>query len=178
MSTVWKVVIVPYDPTWPHQFDQEARHLTAAFGRNLITIHHIGSTSVPGLPAKPIIDLMPVVHDLDRIADAEAALIALGYTPRGENGIPGRRYFSKHIENNHTHHVHTYQAGHHEVTTHLNFRDYLRAHPQTAAAYGRLKATLAQQFPQDILAYTNAKAPFITDTLQKAAAWRLTHHQQ
>jgi GrpB-like predicted nucleotidyltransferase (UPF0157 family) len=172
MKPVWHVVVVPYRPEWPALFEAEARLLATAFGSNLIAIHHIGSTSVPGLSAKPIIDFMPVVHSLERIDDAEAALVALGYTPPGENGIPGRRYFTKGSEENRTHHVHAYEPDHYEVTTHLNFRDYLRAHPETAEAYGRLKTELAQQFPRDIDGYSASKDAFIKGIIQKAAVWR------
>lgn len=174
MKPVWHVVVVPYRPEWPGLFAAEARQLAAAFGSNLITIYHIGSTSVPGLSAKPIIDFMPVVHSLDRIAGAEAALVALGYTARGENGIPGRRFFTKANEENRTHHIHAYEPDHPEVITHLNFRDYLRAYPETAEAYGRLKADLAQQFPRDIEGYSAGKDAFIKGIMEKAAVWRAT----
>ena len=168
MRGMRNIRVVEYDPAWVEAYQVEAARLSAIFGEMLLSIHHIGSTSVPGLPAKPVIDIMPVVRDINDLEPFYPALIALGYEPLGENGIPGRRYFIKGGEDHRSHNVHTYQPDHPEVTTHLNFRNYLRSHPEVAHEYAVLKAELARQFPNDIESYIEGKAAFIRDIIQKA----------
>ena len=167
-----KIVIVPYDPCWPAMYRAEAAQLSAIFGPELISIHHIGSTSIPGLSAKPIIDMMPLVRNIERVARFDSAMIQLGYEPMGENGIPGRRYFVRGGDLHRTHHVHTYAAGNPEVARHLDFRDYLIAHPEEAQEYTRIKQQLARQFPHDIDSYMAGKDVFIKEIIQKAQKWR------
>lgn len=166
------LVIVPHDPRWAAAFEGEAAQLRPIFGNELLALHHIGSTAVPGLAAKPILDLMPVVRDITQVDSLNEALAGLGYQARGENGIPDRRYFTRGEDAHRTHHMHCYGPDSPEVSRHLDFRDYLRAHPATAEEYGRLKAVLAQQFPNDITAYVAGKAGFILETLHQAQAWR------
>ncbi len=156
-----KVEIVPYDPAWPRLFEAEAAGLAALLGDALVEIHHIGSTSVPGLAAKPIVDILPVVRDIERIDDLNDLLLAAGYVPKGENGIPGRRFFTKDAAGVRRVHVHAFAAGHPEIARHLDFAAYLRAHPADAAAYAELKAELAGRFPNNTVAYTDAKSEFI-----------------
>lgn len=156
-----KVEVVPYDPAWPRLFEAEAASLTALLGEELVSIHHIGSTSVPGLAAKPIIDMLPVVRDIERIDDLNDVLLATGYVPKGENGIPGRRFFTKDVAGARRVHVHAFAAGHPEIARHLDFVAYLRAHPADAHAYADLKAELARRFPNDTAGYTDAKSEFI-----------------
>jgi GrpB-like predicted nucleotidyltransferase (UPF0157 family) len=163
---------VPYDPAWPERFRQEAQALTQALGDLIIAIHHVGSTSIPGLAAKPIVDVLVEVADIERVDDFNALLAAQRYLPKGEFGIPGRRFFIKGDEMHRTHHVHVFEAGHPDVARHLNFRDYLRAHPQEAAAYGRLKQELAQQYPHDVEAYMDGKDAMIKSLDEKARRWR------
>ena len=90
-----KIVVVDYHPEWAEAFEREAARIAEVLGENMVAIHHIGSTSVPGLCAKPIIDIMPVVRDIGAVDGCNAGFVALGYTPMGEFGIPGRRYFHK-----------------------------------------------------------------------------------
>lgn len=104
-------------------FKEEAAKLQTIFGNEIVDIHHIGSTSVPGLKAKPIIDIMPVVRDINTVDNYNIYMQEIGYEPKGENGIPKRRYFQKGGENR-THHVHIYQTGSYEIKRHLAFRDY------------------------------------------------------
>lgn len=165
-----KVVVVEYDPQWPEMFAAEAEKLKAVFGRELTAIHHIGSTSVPGLKAKPIIDIMPIVKDIGAVDRFNEAMIRLGYEPLGEFGIPGRRFFPKGGEKR-THHVHVFQEGSKEALRHMAFRDYLRAHPEEAGQYGELKQRLAGRFPDDIESYMDGKDGFIKAMEQKALAW-------
>lgn len=161
------ITVVSYDSRWPKLFRQEAAQLTAIFGPACLAIHHIGSTSVPGLSAKPIIDMLPVVADIKAVEQFNEPLIALGYEPMGENGIPARRFFRKGGEQR-SHHMHVFAAGHPEVARHLRFRDYLRAHPETAAQYAALKRGLAQQFPHDIEGYMAGKDGFIKGVIELA----------
>ena len=166
------VIVVAYDAQWPARFAEEAAHLTTVFGQELVAVHHIGSTSIPGMAAKPIIDIMPVVRRIDAVDTFNPVMETLGYEARGEYGIPDRRYFVKGQGNARSHHVHVFAAGHPDVARHLNFRDYLIAHPAEAAAYASLKQALARQFPHDMEAYIAGKDGLITEIDRRAAAWR------
>ncbi len=168
MGQMRNIVIVAYDLRWPDMFRQAAEELRAVFGDECLAIHHIGSTAIPGMRAKPIIDLMPVVRTLKAVEAHHPALIRRGYESKGENGIPGRRYFVKGSDDRRTHQVHTYEPEHPEVARHLGFRDYLIAHPEAARQYAELKTGLARQFPHDIDGYIGGKNGFIRATIQKA----------
>lgn len=165
-----KMTVTPYDEAWVHQFSQEAKILRELFGEELIDIHHIGSTAVPGLKAKPIIDMLPVVKDIARIDTFNESMRQLGYEPRGEFGLEGRRYFPKGGDNR-THHVHIYQTGHPAIDRHLAFRDFLRAHPEAAIEYGNLKEELALRYSNDPASYVSGKEAWVIATQQKALAW-------
>ncbi len=141
-------------------------------GADLITIHHIGSTSVPGLPAKHVIDMLPIVRDVERVESFNATLADLGYEALGENGIAGRRYFIKGGDLHRSHNVHVYAADNPEVQRHLDFRDYLRVSPAEAERYATLKQDVARAFPDDIYGYMDGKDALIKELLQKAQAWR------
>jgi GrpB-like predicted nucleotidyltransferase (UPF0157 family) len=167
-----KIEIVPYNPVWPDLFEAETAQLAAVFGPEVVAIHHIGSTSIPGIQAKPIIDILLEVKEITRVDAFNEAMTRLGYTPKGEFGIAGRRYFCKTVDTLHTHHVHAFQTGHPEVARHVDFRDYLRAHPVEAQAYSQLKEKLAQRFPLDPEGYTNAKSEFIGGIDKKAGTWK------
>jgi GrpB-like predicted nucleotidyltransferase (UPF0157 family) len=168
------IVVVSYDPAWPGMFQEEAARIAAVFGDELLSIHHIGSTAVPGLAAKPIIDILPIVRNIEKVDSFNEEMTGLGYEPRGEYGIPGRRFFVKrNAEGERTHHVHAYEPDNPEVARHLDFRDYLTAHPEAAEQYAELKHTLAGQFRHDRESYTNSKTPFIREIEQKARQWRV-----
>ncbi len=162
-----KVEVKPYDEQWGSKFEEESLKLYEIFGAEIIELHHIGSTSVSGLQAKPIIDMMPVVKDIHRIDGFNAAMIAIGYEPKGENGMAGRRYFQKGGDNR-THHVHMYALDHSEIKRHLAFRDYLRSHPDVAQKYGNLKEKFAQRFPYDIESYIKGKEQLALEINRKA----------
>lgn len=151
-------------------FEEEAEKLKLIFGEELVAIHHIGSTAVPGLKAKPIIDILPVVKDISLVDNYNQAMWDIGYDSKGENGILGRRYFRKGGDNR-THHIHIYQDGSHEITRHLAFRDYLQNHPDVMRSYGDLKEKMAQQFPYDIESYINGKNPLAKEIELKALDW-------
>ncbi len=159
MAAPRAVVLVDPDPAWPAVFAEEAARLARVLGEALIAIHHIGSTAVPGLAAKPILDLLPIVRSLEAVDGARAALEAEGYEVRGEYGMPGRRYLVRRVP--HPVHAHAWLADHPAVARHLAFRDHLRAHPEVAAAYGALKRDLAARHAADREAYQDGKAGFI-----------------
>lgn len=164
-----EVVIAAYDPSWPEIFAGEAWAIQQALGDVLVGIEHVGSTSIPGLSAKPIIDIVVSVTSLAEGTAAVPALEMLGYDCRGENGIPGRLFFRKGlIEFKRTHHLHLVEAGHEQWKSMLAFRDYLRSHPGDARRYEELKRTLAEKFRDNRAAYTNGKADFVQAVLEKA----------
>lgn len=166
-----RVVVVPYDPAWPARFKAQTAVLHTILGDEIVAVHHVGSTAVPGLQAKPIIDILVEVRDIERLDRYNAALIAQGYLPRGEYGLPGRRYFPRDVGGARVAHVHCWQTGHPEIARHLAFVAYLRAHPQEAAAYGALKAQLAQQFADAREDYVAGKHEFIVAMQQRALVW-------
>lgn len=167
------IIVVPYDPAWPEMYRQEAERLLPIFGDQLLDMYHVGSTAVPGLEAKPIIDIMITVPDISKVDELNEAMIGLGYAPKGEFGIAGRRFFSKrNAEGDRTHHVHVYEPDNPEVERHLDFRDYLIAHPETAAQYVQLKQGLAERFRHERANYTNGKSDFIQAVELKAKEWR------
>jgi GrpB-like predicted nucleotidyltransferase (UPF0157 family) len=164
------IVLAPYDPDWPARFAAARDEILSACAGLVIEVHHIGSTSIPGIAAKPIIDIMPVVRRFEHGATCVGGLRALGYEYRGEYGIAGRHYFVR--GDPRSHQVHMYAADHREVERHLLFRDYLRTHPDERAAYETLKRDLAARFSHDVSAYAAAKTPFCEriDRLARAAA--------
>lgn len=140
MKETRKIEVTPYNPLWPEQFEAEALQIKKTLADFCVAVHHVGSTSVPGLPAKPKIDILAVVvgHPSETIKKLEE----IGFVYRGEYNIPLHYGFSKRgaVEVN----LHVYQEGHPEIELNLTFRDYLRSHPQTRDAYGALKLKLLQ----------------------------------
>jgi GrpB-like predicted nucleotidyltransferase (UPF0157 family) len=166
------VIICPHDPEWATQFAVEAAALAEAFGANALAIEHIGSTAIPDILAKPVIDILVEVADLDAVESTTPRMAALGYQARGAYGIEGRRYFCKSdAGGTRTHHVHVFEAGQAHARRHLAFRDYLRAHPEKAAAYSQLKAELTRAGKLDRKAYQAAKADFVAGLEAEAEAW-------
>lgn len=166
-----RIAVVAYDPQWVARYRQEAAVLHEVFGDQVLAVHHIGSTSVPGLSAKPIIDILLEVRDIEAIDRYNASMRARGYDPRGEFGLPSRRYFPKIIDGRRICHVHTWQSGDPAIERHLSFRDYLASNPEPRDAYGRLKEELAAQFAGDRERYMDGKHDFIQETEQQAIAW-------
>jgi GrpB-like predicted nucleotidyltransferase (UPF0157 family) len=170
-----EVVVVPYDPGWPDLFEHARDQLETALGDAVVAIEHIGSTAVPGLAAKPIVDIMVGVDSLDEDRPLIDAVVALGYeyVPEYEDELPFRRYFRRRDERlapGYAHagyHVHMVEHTHEFWRSHLAFRDHLRAHPDDAAAYERLKHELAERFRSERERYTDAKGDFIAAVLAK-----------
>jgi GrpB-like predicted nucleotidyltransferase (UPF0157 family) len=160
------VEVLPYDSNWPKLFELESQALKKALGDNCLTIYHIGSTSVPGLAAKPVIDMIPVVYEILKVAAANQSMQKLGYEAKGEYGMPFRRYFQK-GGNHHTHHAHVFETGNPEIKRHLMFRDWLKLNPEDREIYAKLKQDLARQYPDDITSYCLGKDAFIANIDKK-----------
>lgn len=165
------VELVPHDPQWAEQAAGEGVRLSIAMGDALILIEHMGSTSIPGIAAKPVIDLFPMVQSLEMLDARRSEIEALGYLWRGEFGIPGRRYCTRDIDGVRKFHVHCFEAGSEELTRHRQFRDYLRKHPAEACAYEAEKRRAADAHPADSLAYNDAKSGWIRACQARAATW-------
>ena len=157
------VELVPHDPLWAEQAAEEGRKLAAALGPVLVTVHHAGSTSIPGIMAKPVIDLWPVAASLAALDGLRPMVEALGYRWWGEFGLPGRRYCSKDDPETGRRLVqlHFYEAGSREIDRHLAFRDHLRAHPEVARAYEREKIACRDRHPDNSHAYSQCKQAWI-----------------
>ena len=168
------VELVPHRPEWAAMARAEADRLRDAIGPGIaVEIHHIGSTAIPDIHAKPTIDLMPLVTSLAALDAREQAVCALGYEWRGEFGIPGRRFLTmmageprKRLFN-----VHCFESAMPDVDRHLAFRDYMRAHPERARAYEAEKFRARDLKPDDTLAYSQEKGPWIAAAEREALAW-------
>lgn len=166
-----KIRIYPYDPRWQDAFLAEVGCLSGILRENGVQVFHIGSTSVPGLAAKPVIDIMPVVLDIAAVDGQTAQFAAIGYEAMGEYGISGRRFFRKGGDER-THHVHIFAADDTQnILRHLAFRDYLRCHPDVCGEYAALKTALAARHPDDIDAYCDGKDAFVKCAEGAALQW-------
>lgn len=158
-----RVEVVTCDPAWPKRFREEALAIGLALGDTVQALHHIGSTAVPGLSAKPVIDILGVAPDLRAVAARDPALQALGYTPRGAAGIAGRLFYRKERDEGRSHHLHVFAAGSDHIRRHIGFRNHLASNPKVRAVYGALKEDLAAAHPTDIRAYMAGKDAFIQE---------------
>jgi len=161
---------VEYDPRWPTLYEEEKDRILAVAGDFIVAIEHIGSTAVPGLGGKPIIDILPAVRSL---ADAEQCIgplegIGYEYVQEYNDLIPERRYFHKGPEDARTVHLHMVEQTSEFWERHLSFRDWLRTHPEDAQEYYRLKTELAARFGPDREGFTHAKGPFIESIVARA----------
>lgn len=164
-----RVEITAYSPLWPAVFEIERDRLVAIFGADAVLIEHIGSTAVPGLGAKPIIDILLGAPTLDVVERHIPALVESGYryVPEFERSIPGRRYFVK--QHGHPGHFHLHAVVYDTQfwRDHIAFRDILRADPGLAERYWRLKTALAARFRNDRAACTDARNEFIRNALAR-----------
>lgn len=166
------IVVVEYNPEWDREFEKESALIKDVLGDNCIAIHHIGSTAVSGLAAKPIIDMMPVVKSLEAVDAVRDGLEELGYEYLGEFGIAGRRYLRK-GGSERTHQVHIFAEGDSgNIERHLAFRDYLRSHTDAREEYGRLKKNLGEKYPYDIESYCDGKDEFVKKVEKAALEWK------
>jgi len=160
-----KISISEYNPNWPSLFEEEKKLILNAIRDKVVAIEHIGSTAVPGLGAKPIIDIMVAVHKLSDVDECITALATIGYKPEKEISIQRRRFFNKGTSDKHRH-LHITEMNSEFWMRHINFRDYLRTHHETAKEYYELKKRLAVEFDRE--AYTDAKTKFIEEVEKKA----------
>ena len=162
------ITVVDYRPEWEQMFENEARVIWKILGDNCAAVHHIGSTAVKGLAAKPIIDIMPVVKSLESVDAVAAEFERMGYEYLGEFGIEGRRYLRRGGDER-THQVHIFKMQDSlNITRHLAMRDYLRVHEDCRESYGALKKALAERFPYDIDGYCDGKDRFVKEIEKKA----------
>ncbi|MGW7574938.1 GrpB family protein [Streptomyces sp. NPDC054765] len=159
--------IVEYDPRWPMIFARLSVVLHDGLGPLVLRIEHVGSTAVPGLPAKPVVDMDAVIPTRAILAEVVAALRLLGYAHEGDLGITGREAFAA-PDGTPEHHLYVCAADSPELARHLTFRDFLRTHPESARRYGALKRDLAQRHEDDRSAYTLGKSAFIENALARA----------
>ncbi len=161
-----KVRLYPYDSQWSKEFEKEKAEIQNTVGGHILSIDHIGSTAIPGLCAKPILDILIGLDDFEHGFHCVSGLEELGYTFRGENGIPGRHYFRKGSPR--THHLHMFARNSQEWQQHILFRDYLRAHAAQRDSYAELKTALAKRYPENREQYLEGKAAFIQNIIQLA----------
>ena len=166
-----KIVVVPHENHWSEKFQMEAKRLKSAMPET-VKIYHIGSTSVPGLAAKPIIDMIMEVENIESVDGWNERFIEVGYSVIGENGISRRRYFIHGTEEKRSYHLHVFEKGNPEIVRHLAFRDYMMAHCEEAEAYATLKKELAEKYTYDGALYTEGKNEFVRNVDEKAKEWR------
>jgi GrpB-like predicted nucleotidyltransferase (UPF0157 family) len=171
------IAVCDYQDHWPQLYAEESALIKPVFGSDLLYIEHIGSTSIPNMRAKPVIDILVVVKPASDIPSFYNGMKRHGYDCRGEcldapfPGTPGRYYFSKNKNGIRHSHVHVCHAGHREIKDYLAFREYLRAHPDMARDYGNLKAELASKYSHDNFQYMMGKNDFVKDLIRKSLIW-------
>jgi GrpB-like predicted nucleotidyltransferase (UPF0157 family)/predicted ester cyclase len=172
LEPVRRIVIVDYDPKWPERYEHERSRIIAAVGDVALGIEHIGSTSIPGLAAKPIVDIVVAVPDVDDDAAFAPALTAAGYEPRVREA--GHRMFRTPERDVH---VHVYQEGSPEIVAYLDLRDWLRIDEEGRERYAAVKRELSRRAWADMNDYADAKSDVVQDTLRRARAWRCGQHR-
>ena len=158
----------PYTKDWERLFREEKSRLQIAVGLFVLDIQHVGSTSIPGMIAKPIIDIAIAVESFEEANVCIKPIESLGYQYRGENNIPRRHFFVK--GNPRTYHIHINEIGSRDWNEQISFRDYLIHHQDIASGYAELKMELAQRYPTDRQAYSESKSPFIKHVVQLAGS--------
>lgn len=164
------IEIVDYDPVWQVEFAEIGQALREALGDAALRVDHIGSTSVPGLAAKPVIDIQISVRSLEPLDAYKAPLERLGLVHRADNPELTKRYFRESPGSRRTH-IHVREHGSFSQQLPLLFRDYLRAHPAAAADFAQVKRRWARQFRDDRQRYVSAKEPFVWDIVRRADTW-------
>lgn len=173
------VLVVPYDPFWKNDFIDESRSIQSVFAISSLILHHIGSTAIPGILAKPTIDILGAVPHLRSIDSKVGALQKLGYEALGSHGINGRRYFRKtNALGERSHHLHVFVHGSPHIERYLAFRDYLIAKPEVATEYSALKEKLSNDKTSSRGSYEDGKDPFVRNVQEKALEWFRAHKKE
>lgn len=168
-----KFVVVPHDPNWKLIFSNESEKVKSAFGSCVLSIHHIGSTAIGGIYAKPVIDMLAVVTKLDALEAKDKSMIELGYEVKGEFGISGRRYYRKDINGVRSFQLHAFENESPQIRRHLAFRDYLNNHATEASEYSELKRRLILEHDGDPEKYMDGKDEFIREIDRKASLMQI-----
>lgn len=165
------ITVVEHNPKWKYEYSKEVKLIKEILQKELVNSFHIGSTSIPDLKAKPIIDILLVVNDIKALDDYSQQFEKLGYEIMGEFGIKQRRYYRK-GGNNRTHQVHAFQYDNiQDIERHLSFKNYPCQNPEIRKQYGELKAKLARKFPNNINGYSNGKDKFVKTIEKEALKW-------
>ena len=167
----------PYNPEWPNWFLERSTKIAPLFGDNLISIEHIGSTSIPDMPAKPNIDILVVVKDLDVIATQYQTFIDAGYTPQGREYVgDGDEYITEDTpDGRRITSIHVYQTGHPKIQQYREFREYLKANPEAKQTYIDAKIRLYNEHRDSYGAYDSGKTDTIDELKKQASAWAVEH---
>lgn len=165
-----RIIELQRSTSWSAEFLAHAAVVRAALGALVVEIHHIDSTAIPDIAAKPIVDILLEVSSLEQLDQSAHLLENLGYQALGEFGLAGRRYFRKGVEQR-THHIHAYESGHPDIHRHIAFRDYLRANRLAATQYENVKLAAAKEFRDSPEAYAQRKSPTIARLEKEALQW-------
>ena len=165
-----EMIIVPYDKTWKEKFESAKQNLFNIFGNLVIDIEHFGSTSIVGMSAKPIIDIMVFVSDINEVDNYNDRMKSLGYVPKGENGMKGRRYFQKFDDDgvNHVEHIHCYEKNNIHALEELMFRDFLKINQKAFDNYKAIKYEASKKYRYSPSEYTNYKTECINKIMKEA----------
>ena len=172
LEPVTRIVIADYDPAWPGRYEVERARVAAALGPVALRVEHIGSTSIPGLAAKPIIDILVVVADVDDEEAFGPPLVEAGYELRVRE--PGHRMFRTPVRDVH---IHFYAEGSQEIIDYLDLRDWLRGNAEGRDRYAAVKRALSTRPWNDVNDYAVAKSDVVQDTLRRAREWRCARHR-
>jgi GrpB-like predicted nucleotidyltransferase (UPF0157 family) len=164
------IEVADYDVRWPSWYSLDAEELRQALGARLLELEHFGSTSIPGLPAKPIIDILVAPKSWPIGRTEHASFQSLGYEYLGEAGVPGREYFRRRTA--HATNLAVVEAAGALWDDNIVLRDYLLAHPGVATTYGDLKRAVWNQGARSLLSYSRAKHDFVNELLARARCWR------
>lgn len=160
-----EVILMHYQSDWILKYEAESTLLVSVLGDTLLNIYHMGSTSVPNLTSKPIIDILAEVHSVKQLDMLELKFMELGYEVKGENGIVNRRYYVKRKDGIRAIHLHCYEKGNPEIGRHLKFKHILLVDRNILLEYEKLKIDLVAKYKDDRLKYTEAKSKFIQKVL-------------
>lgn len=166
-----ELIFEEFNEKWKLLYDEEKSLLKQIFDEELLNIHHIGSTAIPGMLAKPVIDILIEVQDINHVTQYQKQMEDNGYIFRGDNGIKGRRYFVKNNNHLRTHHIHIYQVNSFEAVKHLSFRDYLIEHADEAERYKCFKEKFRKENPGDIKFYQESKSFLVEELVKSAYQW-------